>query len=63
MLDLITQVRNLALEAEQKGQKLLATKLRVVADEVEAPVSAGEPTCGPASENKLKESKPCRGDR
>ena len=38
MLDLITQVRNLALEAEQKGQKLLAEKLRAVADEVEAPV-------------------------
>ncbi|HWG46795.1 MAG TPA: hypothetical protein VN688_28795 [Gemmataceae bacterium] len=61
MLDLITQVRNLALEAEQKGQKLLAAKLRAVADEIEAPVSADWPTCGPASESKLRESSPCRG--
>jgi hypothetical protein len=58
MLDLITQVRNLALEAELKGQKLLAAKLRAVADEVEA---ADEPTPGPASERKLGESSPCRG--
>jgi hypothetical protein len=36
MLDLITQVRNLALEAELKGQKALAEKLRAVADEAEA---------------------------
>ncbi len=36
MLDLITQVRNLALEAELKGQKSLAAKLRAVADEEEA---------------------------
>jgi hypothetical protein len=34
-LDLITQVRNLALEAELKGQKALAEKLRAVADEAE----------------------------
>lgn len=61
MLDLITQVRNLALEAEQKGQKLLAAKLRAVADEVEAPVSAYEPTSDPASESKPRESKTCRG--
>lgn len=61
MLDLITQVRNLALEAEQKGQKLLAAKLRAVADEVEAPVSADGPTCGPASESKSRVSSPCRG--
>ena len=33
MLDLITQVRNLALDAELKGQKELAAKLRAVADE------------------------------
>ena len=61
MLDLITQVRNLALEAEQKGQKLLAERLRAIADEVEAPVSADRQTCDPASESKLKESSPCRG--
>jgi hypothetical protein len=61
MLDLITQVRNLALEAEQKGQKLLAAKLRAVADEEAAPVSADEPTYGPASESKPRESKTCRG--
>ena len=36
MLDLITQVRNLALDAELKGQKSLAAKLRAVADEEEA---------------------------
>ena len=60
MLDLITQVRNLALDAEQKGQKLLAVKLRAVADEVETPVSAGEPTSGPASESKPGASSPCR---
>jgi hypothetical protein len=60
MLDLITQVRNLALEAEQKGQKLLAAKLRAVADEVEAPISADGPTCGSASESKPGASSPCR---
>ncbi len=63
MLDLITQVRNLALEAEQKGQKLLAAKLRAVADETEAPVSADGPTCGPASESKPEASSPCRESR
>ena len=36
MLDLITQVRNLALDAELKGQKALAEKLRAVADEADA---------------------------
>jgi hypothetical protein len=61
MLDLITQVRNLALEAEQKGQKLLAAKLWAVADEVEAPVSAGEPTYGFASESKRRAADPCGG--
>jgi hypothetical protein len=39
VLDIITQVRNLALEAELKGQKSLAAKLRAVADEVEATTS------------------------
>lgn len=58
MLDLITQVRNLALEAEQKGQKLLSAKLRAVADEVEAPISADGPTSGPANESKPGESSP-----
>lgn len=33
MPDLLTQVRNLALDAELKGQKELAEKLRAVADE------------------------------
>ncbi len=47
MLDLITQVRNLALEAEQKGQKLLAARLRAVADEVEVPISADRPNWFP----------------
>ncbi len=60
MLDLITQVRNLALDAELKGQKLLAAKLRAVADEVEA---ADEPTSGPASERKPGASCSCRGSR
>jgi hypothetical protein len=36
VLDLITQVRNLALEAELKGQKGLAERLRAAADETEA---------------------------
>ena len=36
MLDLITQVRNLALDAELKGRKALAEKLRAVADEEDA---------------------------
>ena len=36
MPDLITQVRNLALDAELKGQKALAEKLRAVADEAVA---------------------------
>lgn len=63
MLDLITQVRNLALDAELKGQKLLAEKLRAVADEVESPVNADEPTCGLANESKPKESSPCRRSR
>jgi hypothetical protein len=36
MLDLITQVRNLALAAELTGQKSLAAKLRAVAEEEEA---------------------------
>jgi hypothetical protein len=36
VLDLITQVRNLALDAEFKGRKSLAAKLRAVADEEEA---------------------------
>jgi hypothetical protein len=47
MLDLITQVRNLALDAELKGQKALAKKPRAVVDEVEAPISADRPNCGP----------------
>ena len=63
MLDLITQVRNLALEAEQKGQKQLAEKLRAVADEVATPISADWPTCGPASESKSREADPCRESR
>jgi hypothetical protein len=36
MLDLITQVRNLALDAELKGRKDLARRLRAAADEAEA---------------------------
>ena len=36
MLDLITQVRTLALDAELKGQKALAENLRAVADVAEA---------------------------
>lgn len=36
MLDLITQVRNLALDAELKGQTALAEKVRAVADEAES---------------------------
>ena len=36
VLDLITQVRNLALDAEFKGRKSLAAKLRAVADEEDA---------------------------
>jgi hypothetical protein len=39
VLDLITQVRNLALEAELKGQKSLAAKLHAIADEEEATTS------------------------
>jgi hypothetical protein len=46
MLDLITQVRNLALEAELKGQKALAEKLRAVADEEEARRIRWEPNRG-----------------
>jgi hypothetical protein len=36
VLDLITEVRSLALEAELKRQKSLAAKLRAVGDEEEA---------------------------
>jgi hypothetical protein len=44
VLALITQVRNLALEAELKGQKRLAAKLRAVADEEgQEPPARGDP--------------------
>jgi len=42
MPDLITQVLNLALDAELKGQKALAENLLAVADEAEAVASAEE---------------------